>query len=179
MFGQQPPEASQAITTGDIRPGDPTVVVTNTSNDLLCANTYVFDTYKHFVACCATLIAPDQFYTASVRRQLNLGESAGGVPVFLIIKLVASQPIQGAYCNASSPSPDRLVPGLRASYARTQYSTESFENSALSTTDLRDLTDSCTNTQVNYRGSGICATYTQTQSAVDPFQLPHWLAFFL
>ena len=126
-LGQQPPDAYQISNASTIDPAGSVVNVTNTSSRDICVNTWVWVprqdriAEEEPVACCASLVPAGQTYFASVQNDLI---STPLIPVidygstFVRIKLLASAP-NGSSCDATSPTAESLVPGMRASLAST------------------------------------------------------------
>lgn len=150
-------------------PGTPMILAT-TGN--ICANVYTFDAAEELVSCCSCLVTPNGLNSLSARSDLISNTLTAGVPTSIVIKLVASRPLAlnpdgtGGTCNASSPTPLTVTPGMRA-WGTTLHSlpttpvtfgvTETpFHNSPLSVAELTKVTVFCGFIQANGSGFGIC-----------------------
>jgi len=133
----------------------------------LCANVYAFDPAQDLISCCSCLVSPDGLRSLSAREDLISNTLTVGVPSSIIVKLIASTPINGT-CDPSSPSASNLAEGMRAwgttiharatipasaSYGITE---EAFQNAYLSPGALTQVTTLCRFIQGNGGGHGIC-----------------------
>ena len=175
-----PADAFQVRYASNLDHGDSVVNVTNTGTLIvpngflgtggnMCVNVYAFEPGETMIACCSCLITPNGLNSLSVKNDLLVNPLTPAVPTSIVIKLLASTPLNtgsGGSCNAASPGPGSLVPGLRA-WGTTLHAlptnpvtygvTETpFLNSTLSPAELTKLTTLCTFIQTNGSGFGIC-----------------------
>ena len=143
----------------------------------ICVNVYVFSPDEQEVACCTCLVTPNGAVTVSA-RQLISKTLTPSVPTSITVKLVATVPLAGGWCNASTPapplpsfpSPGALAPGLTAfgtnihaapvggsTSAGTYAVTETpFIPSTLTAAELASDSTLCGYTMQNGSGFGIC-----------------------
>jgi hypothetical protein len=144
--------------------------LTTTGN--ICVNVYTFDASEELISCCSCLVTPNGLNSLSARADLISNTLTPGVPTSIVIKLVASRPLglspagTGGTCNAASPTPLTVAPGMRAwgttlhalPTTPVQYGvTETpFQTAPLSVAELTKLTTFCGFIQANGSGFGIC-----------------------
>jgi hypothetical protein len=135
----------------------------------ICVNVYTFDPAEEMISCCACPVTPNGLNSLSARNDLISNTLTPGVPTSVTVKLLASLPLPGNTCNASSPNAANLVRGMRA-WATTLHlntailpapgkyqTTETpFSFVELSATELAKLTSFCGFIQSNGSGFGIC-----------------------
>ena len=84
----------------------------------LCLNVYAFDANEEMISCCSCLITPNGLNAVSARADLVKEALTPGVPTSIVLKVVASIPMnlsptgEGGTCNASTPTPTTVSPGL-------------------------------------------------------------------
>lgn len=165
-----PPDAFQIRYVSNLDAGDSVINLTNAGTQggynptgAICANIYTFAPSQSLVACCSCYIGPNSLFSLSARADLNSNTLTPYVTTSLVVKLLASTPIEGT-CNAASPTTANLAPGLRASastlhalpsgsYAATE---TDFSKAVLSITELTKLTSYCGFIQTIGSGFGIC-----------------------
>jgi uncharacterized repeat protein (TIGR01451 family) len=135
----------------------------------ICVNVYTFDPAEELISCCACPVTPNGLNSLSARNDLISNTLTPGVPTSITVKLVASVPLPGNTCDASSPNAANLVRGMRA-WATTLHLNTSvlpapgvyqdtetpFTRAELSLTELAKLTSFCGFIQANGSGFGIC-----------------------
>ena len=135
----------------------------------ICVNVYVFDPAEEPVSCCACPVTPNGLRSLSVQRDLISNALTRGVPTSVVIKLVATVPINGT-CDPASPvsnaNTTNLVRGMGAwrttlhalptSPVTYQPTENEFECSYLSDTELQKLSYVCGFMQTYGSGYGIC-----------------------
>jgi hypothetical protein len=84
---------------------------TGASGGNLCANVYTFDPSEELISCCTCSITPNALQSLSVTKSLISNPLTPAVPASITIKVVATA---FATCNAATPAPTQLAPGLRA-----------------------------------------------------------------
>jgi len=167
----EPTDAFQLSYASNLTIGDSVVSLTNagTLNGFdpggqLCANVYTFDPSEELISCCACLVTPDGLRSLSAKQDLVSNTLTPGVPGSIVVKLLASAPVAGS-CDASSPSVQNLVPGLRGWSASLHQNTSTgayhlaenvFQNSVLSDSELTKLTTYCGFIETNGSSFGIC-----------------------
>ncbi len=173
-----PSDAYQLHYLANFNIGDGVINITNTgalgtdpfgplsgTTGRLCANVYAFDPAQDLISCCSCLVSPDGLKSLSARGDLISNTLTVSVPTSIIIKLIASTPVNGT-CDPSSPTPSNLAEGMRAwgttiharstipaSYGITE---EAFQNAYLSPGALTQVTTLCRFIQGNGGGHGIC-----------------------
>ncbi len=178
-----PEEAFQVSYAANLPVGDSVFNFTNTGtltipgNSLtttgnICVNVYAFDASEELISCCSCLVTPNGLNSVSARADLISNTLTPGVPTSIVVKLVASRPLgltpagTGGTCNASSPTPLTVTPGMRAwgttlhalPTTPVQYGvTETpFQTAPLGVAELTKLTTFCGFIQANGSGFGIC-----------------------
>jgi hypothetical protein len=154
----QPPDAYQAGGVIDLISAPNSFVhLTNNSSGAICANTYVFNTSRQLLACCATLVAPNQLNYLSTGSLVH--DYSLSAPDAVSISFVASTipgPSPGfpnGTCNSAAPAFGDLVSGMQASLSGV-----SFQKTQLSATELQALTSGCEYLQAYSSGLGICSS---------------------
>ena len=125
-----PLEAFQVLYASNLNIGDSIINLTNTGtlvqqNGLtttgnLCINTYTFDSNEEMISCCSCLVTPNGLNSLSAKTDLISNTLTPGVPTSIVTKMVASIPLgqgpngTGGTCDASSPTPSTVAPGLGA-----------------------------------------------------------------
>jgi hypothetical protein len=185
LTAQQPPDAFQIGTASNLYTTDAIVNLTNASTSNICANTYLFN-QDRFIACCSSLIKPQQQYVISAQNLLPVSLSLDGSPNSLTIKLLASTTITGAQsCNPAWPDTvDKLATGLRASIQGVPFQQAQLSSCVATSpghpcmTELQQLSLFCGFILANGSGFGICrqATAVATTQQDD---LSNWLYFFI
>ncbi len=178
-----PEEAFQVSYAANLPVGDSVFNFTNTGtltipgNSLtttgnICVNVYAFDASEELISCCSCLVTPNGLNSVSARADLISNTLTPGVPTSIVVKLVATRPLgltpagTGGTCNASSPTPLTVTPGMRAwgttlhalPTTPVQYGvTETpFQTAPLGVAELTKLTTFCGFIQANGSGFGIC-----------------------
>jgi hypothetical protein len=169
-----PPDAFQVRYVSNLNVGDSVVNITNagTRSGLdpagnICVNVYVFDPAEDLTACCACRVTPNGLQSLSARNDLISNTLTPAVPTSVVIKLLASTPINGT-CNPSSPTGTNLAPGMRAwgttlhalptspvTYGVTE---TAFSPAVLSDSERTKLTSECGFIQEVGGGYGICSS---------------------
>jgi hypothetical protein len=155
-------QVSYAVNLGT---GDSFIDMTNAGSDpggKICANVYTFNPAQSLISCCSCMIGPNELRSLSAQRDLISNPLIPGVPTSVIIKLVASQPVNGT-CNAAYPSTASLTQGLRA-WSTTLHTTpfglangeNAFQPSYLNPNSLAEMVLLCQFIQGNGSGFGIC-----------------------
>jgi len=177
-----PEEAFQVAYASNLPIGDSVFNFTNTGTLTLptgltttgniCVNVYTFDASEELISCCSCLVTPNGLNSLSARADLISNTLTAGVPTSIVVKAVASRPLgltaagTGGTCNAGSPTPLTVAPGMRAWGTKlhalpttpvTYGVTETpFQPSPLSVAELTKLTTFCGFIQANGSGFGIC-----------------------
>jgi hypothetical protein len=153
--------------------GDSFIDISNTgaTGSDICANVYAFDPDEQLVSCCSCKVTPNALESLSVRNDLISNTFTPGVPISVVIKLVATKPLPGDSCSNSAAiaSSLTLVSGMRAwgttlhantsAAAGTYALTETdFSPATLSRGELNRLSNLCQFIDVNGSGFGICAS---------------------
>ena|SRR5579871_6856675 len=135
----------------------------------ICANVYVFDASEEEIACCACQITPNGLNSLSAKSDLINNTLTPAVPSSIVIKLVATAPINASATKAGTCDPTQpLVPvtGLLAWGATLEpaggspatYSpiAVSFLNGQLGAGEQADLATVCGFVQAEGTGFGVC-----------------------
>jgi hypothetical protein len=173
-FGQaipgSPADAFQVRYASNLNIGDSVINITNagTTNTAagalsnICVNVYTFAPDEQLISCCACNVTPNALVSLSARADLISNTLTPAIPTSIVVKLLGTRQ---ATCNASTPSPDVLAPGMRAwgttlhatpaagSYAVTE---TDFLQAGLSAGELARITSFCGFIQANGSGFGIC-----------------------
>ena len=166
-----PPDAAQVRFVSNLKIGDSVINLTNTGSanttngglTNICANIYTFAPDEQLVSCCSCTVTPGALVSLSTRSDLISNTLTLGVPVSVVVKVVATA---GTTCDASNVPAANLAPGLRA-WGTTIHSvttipvtygvTETaFSPLALSASDLARISAICGFIQANGSGFGIC-----------------------
>jgi TIR domain len=153
-----PDDALQVWTASNLDARDSVIKITNTNATReLCVNAYVFNPFGEMIACCSCLVPPHGLASFSSRNDLISNTLTPGRPHSIVIKLLASNPIDGTgTCNPSSVGPAAVAPGLRA-WGKAYGGAETpFSWAKLSATELTTLTTGAVFIQANGAGFGIC-----------------------
>ena len=167
-----PPDAFQVRYVSNLTAGDSVINISNAGTQSgfepaggMCVNVYAFEPSKSLVACCSCYVSPNSLRSLSVKTDLISNVLTPSMPTSAVVKLLASTPVKGT-CNAASPTPASLAPGMRAS-ASTLHPLPSgqfvaaeteFSNVVLSTTELSKITSYCAFIQAIGGGHGICGS---------------------
>jgi len=134
----------------------------------VCANVYAFTTDEQMFACCSCTVTPDALVSLSVQRDMFPNVLILGLPISLVVKVVAST----GTCNASRVLAENLAEGmsvwgttlhaLTVGGTTTSVLTETpFVQKGLSAPDLTRLTAYCGFIQAVGGGFGICRSCRQ------------------
>jgi len=120
----------------------------------LCAMIYVFEPDQQMAECCGCGLTPNALLTLDGSNLLNNTLTGAPLPTGMI-KIVSSTGYPG--CNPAKPTP---ATGLSAWATHTQtlgFITETpFQNSTLSTGELKDLANTCAIITKEGSGAGVC-----------------------
>lgn len=132
----------------------------------ICANVYAFSPDEQMVACCSCPVTPNGLVSLSARQDLVSNTLTPAVPTSMVVKLVATTPIEGSCLNsAAGVAPARLAPGLAAwgttlkpgiAGARPDTVETEFRAATLSAGELNRLQQLCNFIVANGSGFGIC-----------------------
>src|SRR5579871_371750 len=138
---------------------------TNASGGNICVNVYTFSPDEQEISCCACLVTPNGLVSLSAKSDLISNTLTPAIPNSIVVKLIATAPLAGNTCNASSTA-NPTVPGLAAwgtaAHAQTvggipSLITEtSFTPATLSGAEQTRVTSLCGFIQSNGSGYGIC-----------------------
>jgi hypothetical protein len=166
-----PADAAQVRFVSNLAIGDSVINITNTGSanttsgalTSICANIYTFAPDEQLVSCCSCTVTPNALVSLSTRSDLISNTLTPGVPISVVVKVVATA---GMACNAANVPAGSLVSGLRAwgttlhalpTTPATYSVTETpFSPIALSVADLARITTFCGFIQANGSGFGIC-----------------------
>jgi len=161
-----PAGALQMHYAASLNRGDSVINITNagTQNTAtgavtnICANVYAFTTDEQMFACCSCTVTPDALVSLSVQRDMFPNVLILGLPISLVVKVVAST----GTCNASRVLAENLAEGMAAWGTTTSVLTKTpFVQKGLSAADLTRLTAYCGFIQAVGGGFGICRSCRQ------------------
>ena len=119
-FGQaipgSPAGALQMHYAASLNRGDSVINITNAGTQdtstgavtNICANVYAFTADEQMFACCSCTVTPDALVSLSVRRDMFPNVLILGLPISLVVKVVAST----GTCNASRVLAENLAEGV-------------------------------------------------------------------
>jgi hypothetical protein len=150
----------------------------------ICANVYTFDANEEMVSCCTCPITPDGLKSLSVKNDLVSNTLTPGVPLAVVVKLVATTPVvsfdivRGPTtltngCDATIvPYPFAnlnpgtaevtslhawgITPHLNTAAGAYQLTETAFSNASLSNSEINHITSICAFTNTVGSGFGIC-----------------------
>lgn len=146
----------------------------------ICVNVYTFDPSEELIACCSCYVSPDGLRSLSAKQDLVSNTLTPGVPTSIVVKLVATTPVDGkTSCSASANTvigtaitPAQvnatvisLEPGMRAwaTSLHQNSTTGAFEiteneflNARLSVSEYAKLTTFCGFIAANGSNFGVC-----------------------
>jgi len=129
----------------------------------ICVNVYASDPGEQMIECCVCPVTPNGLVLISVNRDLLSNAFTPVVPTSVVIKLLATAPVNGACSYATTTTP--LSAGLAAfrttlhampggAYATTEVP---FVPATLSQGELQRLESLCTFMRANGSGYGVCS----------------------
>ncbi len=133
----------------------------------ICVNVYAFSPDEQMISCCSCPVTPNGLVSLSARRDLVNNTLTPAVPTAIVVKLLASTPVNNS-CAGSAASPAGLTSGMLA-FGTTVHAgavagseaaiTETqFLPASLSGGELGRLTSLCTFINANGSGFGICSS---------------------
>ena len=129
----------------------------------ICVNVYAFSPDEPMITCCVCPVTPNGLISISVNRDLLSNALTPVVPTSIVIKLLATPPVNGTCSYATVNTP--LSGGL-AAYRTTLHTTPDggyattavpFLPATLSQGELQRLEFLCTFMRANGSGFGVCS----------------------
>jgi hypothetical protein len=148
----------------NVNQGSTVVYLTNNgaSGGNICVNAYTFDSAEEMLSCCSCLVTPNGLASLSATQDLLGNPLTGATPGSIVTELLASTAGPGG-CNATSPTPTTLEPGLSAwsttlhqNSGTYQLTENAFQDGGLSGAELTHLTSFCGFIQSYSGGSNTC-----------------------
>ena len=158
----------QVSYASNLNQGDSFVNLTNTGfAGNICVNVFAFDSAEELISCCSCVVTPNGLVSLSAQHDLLNNTLTPAVPGSVVIKLLVSAQTGAASCNAATPTPTTLEPGLLAwgtslhqntNTSAFQVTENAFQQASLSRAELEHITAFCSFIQSTGSGFGICGS---------------------